>query len=144
MHNKIQKFSFTIHYHFKLPGYLSSYLCPVRNLLFQDFLYSAVTSIVNVHVVIFATYSSQCAVFFEKCWQRCIRAAQQRLTNACKCVLNWDQNFSWKPFLVMRDGCLLYEDCIQIQIWWAAAISRKTLLEESVLQSANKKKCHSI
>ncbi len=50
-------------------GDFASYSCPMRRLLFQNFMYSAVTSIVNV--VIFAAYSSQCAVYFEKCGQRC-------------------------------------------------------------------------
>ena len=47
----------------------SSYSCFMRRLLFQDFLYSAISSIVNV--VIFAAYSSQCAVYFEMCGQHC-------------------------------------------------------------------------
>ncbi len=51
-------------------GDFASYSCPVRRLLFQNFMYSAFISIVNV--VIFAAYSSQCAVYFEKCRQRCI------------------------------------------------------------------------
>ncbi len=41
----------------------ASYSCPMHHLLVQNFMYSAFTSIVNV--VIFAAYSSQCAVYFE-------------------------------------------------------------------------------
>ena len=63
-------------------GDFASYLCPMRHLLFQNFMYSAVTSIVNV--VIFAAYSSQCAVYFEKCGQRCYWGGQviTALTNS--------------------------------------------------------------
>ena len=46
-------------------GNFASHSCPIRRLLFQNFMYCTVTSILNV--VIFAAYSSQCAVFFEKC-----------------------------------------------------------------------------
>ena len=49
----------------------ASYSCPMRRLLFQNFMYSTVTSIHVVNIVIFATYSSHCATYFEKCGQRC-------------------------------------------------------------------------
>ena len=45
----------------------ASYSCSMRRLLFQNFLYSA-GNLINV--VIFAAYSSQCAIYFEKCGQR--------------------------------------------------------------------------
>ncbi len=47
----------------------SSYWCPMRYLLFQDFMYSAVPSIVNI--VIFVAYFSTCAVYFDMCRQHC-------------------------------------------------------------------------
>ncbi len=50
-------------------GDSASYSCPMRRLLLQKFIYSSVSSIVNV--VIFAARSSQCAFYFEKCGQRC-------------------------------------------------------------------------
>ncbi len=45
-----------------------SYSCPMRRILFWDLIYSDVTGIVNI--VIFAAYSSWCAVYFEMCGQR--------------------------------------------------------------------------
>ncbi len=48
----------------------ASYSRSMRRLLFQNFMYSVVTSIANV--VIFAAYFSQCGVYFEKCGQRCL------------------------------------------------------------------------
>ena len=50
-------------------GDFASYSCPMRRLLFQNLMYSTFTSIANV--VIFAVYSSQCAIYFEKCGQHC-------------------------------------------------------------------------
>ena len=54
------------------PGNFSRYSCPLRCLLFRDFMYSAFPSIANV--VIFVCYSSKCCkctVYFGMCGQCC-------------------------------------------------------------------------
>ncbi len=69
-------------------GDFASYSCPMRRLLFRKFMYSACTGIVNV--VIFAAYSSQCAVYFEKCGQRWSYLKTKWHANkfsSCTCVL---------------------------------------------------------
>ena len=58
-------------------------LSVVRKRLFLDVIYSAVTGIVNV--VIFAAYSSRCAVYFEKCGQRCT-LLKGSIANTCVCL----------------------------------------------------------
>ena len=50
-------------------------------------MYSVVTGIVNV--VIFAAYSSQCAIYFEKCGQHCVN----RKSVVYTCILNTNQYF---------------------------------------------------
>ena len=50
----------------------------MRHLLFQDFMYSAVDSTVNV--VIFAAYSSKCASYFEMYGKRCLKKKEGKVT----------------------------------------------------------------
>ena len=60
------------------PEAMATYSYQMPHLLFRDFMCSAITSIVNV--VVFATYSSPCAVYFEKCGQHCCKGTKASQT----------------------------------------------------------------